>query len=145
MNTEVSTRIKIAEDFTSQSPRKVLLLEDDETFTSALTEFLNSHAYEVVKARNGVEGVREIMASDFGVIICDVMMPSLPGDMFYLAVKRIKPYLNARFIFITGHMANPKISGFLEATEALLFEKPFQLEQLMDAIRKVDGSLHGKN
>ena len=133
------------EDFTKASPRKVLLLEDDQSFNDALTEHLRSHSYEVVRARNGVEGVREIMASDFGVIICDIMMPNLAGDMFYLAVQRIKPYLNQRFIFITGHRANPKISEFLEKIEAMLFEKPFQLDLLVEAIKSVVGETHGKN
>ena len=127
------------------SPRKVLLLEDDEMFNEVLTEYLRSHSYEVVKARNGVEGVREIMASDFGVIICDIMMPNLPGDMFYLAVQRIKPYLNRRFIFITGHRANPKISAFLDTVESLMFEKPFQLDLLIEAIGSVESAPHGKN
>ena len=70
--------------------KKILLLEDDEDFRNIIKDFLESNFYNVVTAKNGVEGVREIMASDFEVILCDMMMPTLPGDMFYLAVERMR-------------------------------------------------------
>src|SRR5580698_1071455 len=42
--------------------KKILLLEDDEDFRNIIKEFLESHFYNVITVRNGVEGVREIMA-----------------------------------------------------------------------------------
>jgi DNA-binding NtrC family response regulator len=144
MNTE--SRLAPNPKMTSRTPhRKVLLLDDDENFNDALTDYLSSHRYDVVKAYNGVEGVREVMDSDFDVIICDMMMPKLAGDMFYIAVQRIKPYLNRRFIFITGHPTNPEISDFLRKNEPILFEKPFKLDLLIEAIESFEDEPHGKN
>ena len=42
-------------------------------------------------AERGVEGVHEVLASEFDAILCDMQMPTLPGDMFYRAVERMRP------------------------------------------------------
>jgi hypothetical protein len=63
-----------------------------------------------------------------------VMMPAMPGDMFYLAVQRTKPHLANRFIFITGHSGNPKIDEFLKKVDAMVLTKPVVTDDLVKAI-----------
>jgi DNA-binding response OmpR family regulator len=118
----------------ASASRKILLLEDDATFQDIIRDFLVSHGYDVVAVRNGVEGVREIMSSDFEVIICDMMMPNLPGDMFYLAVERMRPYLCGRFIFITGLRDNCKLSDFIRKVNGTMLHKPFHVDDLLEII-----------
>ncbi len=88
-------------------------------------------------AKSGVEGLKKIMADDFDLVICDMVMPSLPGDMFYLAVERTKPRLCRRFIFITGHKGDPKIDAFIRRVGGLMLWKPFQMHELQRAIQSV--------
>lgn len=114
--------------------RKILLLEDDDTFQEIIRDFLQSHGYEVVAVKNGVEGVREIMAGDFEVVICDMMMPNLPGDMFYLAVERMRPHLCNRFIFITGLRDNSKVVEFIRKVNGTVLHKPFHVDDLLEII-----------
>jgi len=114
--------------------KRILLLEDDEDFRNIIKEFLESRFYDVVTVRNGVEGVREIMASDFEVILCDMMMPTLPGDMFYLAVERMRPHLCARFIFMTGYKGDGKIADFVKKVNGTILNKPFLVDDLLEMI-----------
>src|SRR5947209_15354865 len=79
-------------------PQKILLLEDDKKFNATVKEYLQSHSYDVVSVENGAEGVRKVLADDFAVILCDMMMPTLSGPMFYRAIERAKPHLCNRFI-----------------------------------------------
>lgn len=113
---------------------KVLLLDDDDDFKASLHSFLQAEGFNVVSVSNGVEGVREIIKSDFGVILCDIMMPSLPGDMFYLAVQRMRPHLCKRFIFITGHQGDGKTANFLQKINGVVLPKPFRMEDLLEVI-----------
>jgi CheY-like chemotaxis protein len=92
----------------SSARRKALLLEDDESFREIMGEFLVEQGLEVVSVQNGVEGVHEVLASNFDAILCDMNMPTLPGDMFYRAVERMRPHLCDRFIFMTGYRATPR-------------------------------------
>jgi DNA-binding response OmpR family regulator len=114
--------------------KSILLLDDDIELADTLKLLLESRNYIVTTVRNGVEGLREIMAFDFDVIMCDMMMPTMPGDMFYLAVERTKPHLCPRFIFVTAHSGNPKVSDFLKKVDADVLFKPVNSEELVRTI-----------
>ena len=136
--TEQTTALKVGDDFGASIPsldrRKVLLLEDDPHFRNIMTDYLTESGYEVVGVQNGVEGVHEILASDFEIILCDMMMPTLPGDMFYRAVERMRPHLCDRFIFMTGHRGNPKVTDFIHSVSGTMLAKPFQVDDLLELI-----------
>jgi DNA-binding NarL/FixJ family response regulator len=66
-----------------------------------------------------------------------MMMPGLPGDMFYTAVERIKPHLCKRFIFMTGYKGETKIEEFIRRVHGVMLWKPFQMEEMMDTINSV--------
>ena len=114
--------------------KSILLLDDDLELADTLKMLLESRNFLVTTVKNGVEGLREVMSLDFDVIMCDMMMPAMPGDMFYLAVQRTKPQLCKRFIFITGHSGNPKIDEFLKTVDAMVLYKPVVTDDMVRAI-----------
>jgi len=126
---------EIADDLEGQGLAKtVLLLEDDAEYAAVLKEYLESFDYSVTVSVDGVQGMKRIMERDYDVIVCDLLMPNLPGDMFYIGVERVKPALAKRFVFITGHQNNPKVSEFLKKVRALCLFKPFELPVLLETI-----------
>jgi DNA-binding response OmpR family regulator len=130
---------------TSHTIKSILLLDDDIELADTLKQLLESHNYVVTTVGNGVEGVREIMRFDFDLIMCDMMMPQMPGDMFYFAVERTKPELCPRFIFITGYPDKPEVVHFLSGLpDAVVLHKPVSNEELIRTIGfvlKRNGSL----
>ena len=119
------------------SSHKVLLLEDDPAFREIMTDFLQENGFEVTAVRNGVEGFHKILASDFEMILCDMMMPTLPGDMFYRAVQRMRPHLCDRFVFMTGHRGHPRIRDFIDSVWGTVLIKPFRVTDLLEMIEFV--------
>ncbi len=115
--------------------KTILLVEDDQAFAEIVKEYLETYGYSVTVAADGVQGLKRVMEKDFDVVLCDLMMPNLPGDMFYVAVERVKPQIARRFIFITGHQNNPKISEFVKKVRALTLFKPFEMHLLIDTIK----------
>ena len=118
--------------------RKALLLEDDATFREILQTYLAEQGMDVVPVQNGVEGVHEVLASDFDAIICDMQMPTLPGDMFYRAVERMRPHLCERFIFMTGYRGNTKVNDFVASVSGIILTKPFQMNDLDELLAFVE-------
>jgi DNA-binding NtrC family response regulator len=117
--------------------RSILLLEDDDQFASILQEFLELYSCKVTRVKNGVEGLRRIVNADFDLVLCDMVMPTFPGDKFYIAVERVKPMLCKRFIFMTGHKADPKWDAFIRSVRGLMLWKPFQMHDLLIAMRTI--------
>jgi two-component system, NtrC family, sensor kinase len=128
---------EVPEDEVPPDKRKILVLDDDKDFIFLLREFLIEQHFEVIAVENGVEGVKQVMATDFDIILCDMAMPKLSGDMFYLAVERTKPHLCKRFIFMTGHSGDAKITEFIRRVRGLVLWKPFELYMLTEAIKTV--------
>lgn len=114
--------------------KSILLVEDDAQFSQILKEYLESFDYSVTVACDGVQGMKRIMEKDYDLVVCDLLMPNLPGDMFYIGVERVKPQLAKRFIFITGHQNNPKIAEFVKKVRALTVFKPFEMHVLIETI-----------
>ena len=98
---------------------------------------MESNAFEVTVVQTGVDGIKKVMAGDFDVILCDMMMPKMPGDMFYLAVERARPHLCKRFVFMTGYKGDPKIDAFIRQVKGLMLWKPFEMHLLLDAINVI--------
>lgn len=113
------------------------MLEDDLTFAQLMRTFLESHDFEVTCVPDGVEGLRLVMARDFDIILCDLAMPNLPGDMFHSAVQRAKKHLCKRFVFMTGHKGDAPWMGFLANVNNPLLGKPFHLSELLTTIQTV--------
>ena len=130
--------LDLSESFTfagrQDAKRKLLLLEDEPQFRELMRDFLTSQGFDVTAVQNGVEGVHEMLAKDFDVILCDMMMPTMPGDMFYRAVERMRPHLCDRFIFMSGHRGSAKVNEFVRAVNGTLLSKPFQVSDLLEMI-----------
>jgi DNA-binding NtrC family response regulator len=122
--------------------RRVLLLEDRDDFREVLRDHLAFRSFEVTSVPSGVEGLREIMNGAFDLIVCDMLMPKVGGEMFYWAVTRVRPATAPRFIFFTGHQNNPTIEFFFKRVNATVLRKPFKLGALDATIDSVLLKLH---
>ena len=116
---------------------RILLLDDRDDFRNVLHEHLAFRGYEVISVPTGIEGLREIMKRRFDLIICDMMMPKLGGEMFYWAVTRARPGTARTFIFFTGHQNTPAINFFFERVKATVLTKPFRMAELDSTMAEV--------
>lgn len=131
----------VSPEYMFRAGQRVLLLEDRDDFREVLHEYLVSRAFQVTSVPSGVEGLREIMKDRFDLIICDMIMPRLGGEMFYWAVTRVRPAAAQRFIFFTGHKNNPRLECFFQRVKATVLMKPFKLDALDSAMREVTRKL----
>jgi len=58
---------------------KILVVDDDPDILDAVTMILESQGYQVVTARDGIEGLAVLKAEQPDLMILDLMMPKMDG------------------------------------------------------------------
>jgi DNA-binding NarL/FixJ family response regulator len=87
---------------------------------------------------DGIEGVDAILTTDFDIVVCDTQLPSLPGEMLYKSVTRMRPQLADRFIFVTAAGARHHLSEAISAAAIAVLSKPIDLDDLLDLVAYSD-------
>ncbi len=57
----------------------ILVCDDDKDIVEAITIYLETAGYNVIKAYNGIEALEQIEKSDIHLAIMDIMMPEMDG------------------------------------------------------------------
>lgn len=119
--------------------KAILVVDDDQQLASALQWILADENYLVDVAYDGDEALLKVRAHDYDAVICDLKMPHLRGDDFYLQAREIRPPLADRFIFITGFATDPGVRNFLIEQEVKFLVKPFLIPGLISCLRELLG------
>ena len=117
--------------------KAILVVDDDQQLASALQWILADENFLVDLAFDGEEALLKVKAHEYDVIICDLMMPRLRGDQFYIKAKEVRPNLADHFIFITGFAAEPKLNHFLLENDVKYLVKPFAVDGLINCVREL--------
>lgn len=117
--------------------KHVLIVDDNLDLAQAFKEVLEAREYEVSIVPNGVLALKQLVIKEVDVVLCDLQMPQLEGDVLYAAVKRIRPSLGGRFVFITGMADDPKFHSFLSTVESPVLHKPVPIPLLIETLEKV--------
>ena len=129
---------KSAADSVHPQPLKaVLVVDDDQQLASALEWILKDENYLVDVAFDGDEALLKVKVHEYDAVICDVMMPRLRGDDFYLQARELRPELEKRFIFITGFAADSDIREFLNNVSSKHLAKPFPINELIVTLKEL--------
>src|SRR3954463_2808509 len=110
--------------------KAILVVDDDKQLASALQWILADENFLVDVAFDGEEAMMKVKAHEYDAVICDLKMPKLRGDEFYLKAKELRPTLADRFIFITGYGTDPEVRHFLTENEVNFLLKPFPIAGL---------------
>ncbi len=119
--------------------KAILLVDDDKQLASALQWILADENFLVDVAYDGEEARLKTRVHQYDAIVCDLKMPRLRGDEFFLEIKRTQPELADHFIFITGFAAEAEIHRFLIDEEVKYLVKPFAVEGLIKCVKELLG------
>ena len=119
-----------------QPPKRisVLVVEDEESFIDALSIGLDREGFDVTIARDGHEALSLFAASDFDVILLDLMLPRVSG----LDVCRtIRTTSDVPIIIVSAKGEEADMVLMLEIGADDYVTKPYRLRELVARIRAV--------
>jgi DNA-binding response OmpR family regulator len=115
--------------------KKILLVEDDQNFGAILKDYLMLNDFDVILAKNGMEGFEKFKKDTYDLCILDVMMPYKDG---YTLAKEIREKnKEVPIIFLTAKsMKEDVLKGYKVGADDYL-NKPFDSEVLLMKIRAI--------
>jgi two-component system, NtrC family, nitrogen regulation response regulator NtrX len=119
--------------------KAILVVDDDQQLASALQWILVDANFLVDVAFDGEEAIVKMAAHEYDAVICDLKMPKLRGDEFYLKARELRPAVSDRFIFITGYATDPMLRSFLVENEVKFLVKPFPIKGLISCVQELSG------
>ena len=111
----------------------VLIVEDEKTLSSIITDTLEDEGFSVLKAFDGCEGLKLFVEELPDIAIADVMMPQMDGFEMVSKIRdrnKITPVL-----FLTARSSiEDLVAGFeLGANDYL--RKPFKMQELIIRVK----------
>ena len=111
---------------------KVLLVDDETDFLSALAERLEARGLKVSTATSGEDAVTNADKEGFDLIVLDMAMPGIDGLETLKRIKAKQP--DAEIIMLTGQGSiKTSIEAMKLGAEDFL-QKPVNITELMDKI-----------
>lgn len=114
---------------------KVLIIEDEDTIRALLSDLLSDEGYDVITAKDGLDGLEVLRCELPDIILLDCQMPRMDG---YETIKKIRdnPYwMNIPIIFLTVKSSETdQIKGIELGAEDYII-KPFNKNILLAKIK----------
>lgn len=143
MGTTFALRFKVASDAGAAPsqpsaggavrPRRLLLIDDDVSVRSTMTDLLREVGHSVTVAEGGAEGLAHLSQGGVDVVITDLGMPGMTGWEVARSVKTIMPHVP--IVLLTGWGESPANHSEHSGLVDRILGKPVRLSEILSAIR----------
>ena len=116
------------------SHQRVLLIDDEEEFTAALSERLEMRGMTVDTVTSGEAAVERVAAHDFDAVLLDLAMPGWDGIETLRHLKAARPDLQV--VLLTGRATVKKGVEAMKLGAMDLVEKPAEFKDLLTKIEE---------
>jgi DNA-binding response OmpR family regulator len=118
--------------------KKVLLVEDDESVRQLVRVTLQMHDYEVVEAKDGLEGLLFLDMHKPDAVVLDLMMPDVGGERMLAQLRQTEETKRTPVVIITGKPeVAPEVIGLVGQEN--FFPKPFDPDAVIDRLNALVG------
>jgi chemotaxis family two-component system sensor histidine kinase/response regulator PixL len=120
----------------TETPRCVLLVEDDRSVRRYLEVTLQRAGYKVITAEDGLEGMRCALTSKVDVVLTDAVMPQMNGHELARFLRSNPKLAKLPIVLLTGQENDHASQADQKLIDALLY-KPVKAEELKKCLAKV--------
>lgn len=108
---------------------KILIIEDDNTLLTIISENLSDEGFDVVTAKNGTDGLEAFVKHSPRLVISDIMMPRMDGFDLAKHIRSINPKIP--LIFLTALSSIKDIEKGFDTGADDYIRKPFKMRELI--------------
>ena len=123
---------------------RILIVEDDKHIRKILEQLLThepslaARKPEVVCAQDGKEGLAALDSGPFALVISDLLMPRMDGFGFTRELRKHKHGADVPLLVTSAIYKDQATLARLQAeTGAQFFAKPFQIKDILNAVKRL--------
>ncbi len=123
-----------------ESFETILVAEDEEFVRLFLKTTLSNAGFKLIFAEDGEDALRKFKKYQdaISLVISDMVMPKMKGQVLYEEIRRINP--DIKIIFISGYSPDMFKLSEMPGDPSGFIPKPFSKGALLDKIRSILGS-----
>jgi CheY-like chemotaxis protein len=119
----------------SQTPARILVVDDNDALRENLAEALELEGYEVAVAADGQDALARLDEDPrFSAVLLDLMMPGMDGRELLHRIRNDARLAGLRVVMTTGQ-TGPRARAGVPADAFLT--KPFGVRELLATLRQV--------
>jgi hypothetical protein len=117
--------------------RRILVVEDEDGVRDIVCRILTKAGYEVRSAGDPQEALKLCLDRTMRIdaLVSDVIMPGMSGTQLAAELRQTRPDLPV--LFMSGYTSGPAPGGQELPPDAPLLHKPFQNDQLLQAMSQL--------
>jgi signal transduction histidine kinase/CheY-like chemotaxis protein len=119
--------------------KRVLVADDEKDIAEVIARLMREDGDEVSVAYCGVEALRLLEGGAFDLVISDMEMGQVKGSDIFKRLTAGGGSSTAKVLFVTGDILNAKVLDFLSKTRSEYVTKPFDIDELRQAARRLLG------
>jgi chemosensory pili system protein ChpA (sensor histidine kinase/response regulator) len=135
-----SESLTVAEVTSPAHTPLAMVVDDSITMRKASSNLLKRHGFDVMTARDGLDGVAQLNEQIPDLILLDVEMPRMDGFEFAALIRNTEHYKHIPIIMITSRTgAKHRDRGMNIGVNAYM-GKPYQELELVETMKKLLGT-----
>lgn len=119
--------------FNQPPPLHILVVDDDPTIGGFLQQLLQRTGHQIDVVDNALAALESYRQNRFDLVLTDLAMPGTNGVELVRALHALDA--DVTVLVFTGHAFEDQIEEALEAGAVSVLHKPFELEEVLNAIR----------
>ena len=119
----------------AHKPVKILVVEDEPAMVAGLRDNFEFEGYEVITARDGVEGLQRALDESPDLVVLDVMMPRMSGLEVCRQLRAKRASIPIIMLTARGQEVDKVVGLELGADDYVT--KPFSIRELLARVKSV--------
>jgi len=114
---------------------KILLIDDEPDILEIISYNLSAEGYQVITAKNGLEGIKKAKKEKPHLIVLDVMMPEMDGIEACEAIRKVPELKHTIITFLTARGEDySQVAGFDAGADDYI-TKPIKPKLLVSKVK----------
>jgi len=123
--------------------RHVFVVDDDELFTRTIKRSLKPHEVRTASTASEAEMVLLDPLYSPHLILCDLGLPGMTGDVLHARICAKRPGLGDRFLFVTAGACSKKEADYVRGSGCATLVKPIDMKDVWGALAAPPSRISG--